>query len=114
MLLWDLAAIRPMPAPAPAPRGAPRQPHAAEPEGSKPPAHGRPAQEPDKPGTPAGATGAAGMQLHDVHGAGGAGAGAVLRSSACACAVRQTAVSADARTVLAVTEDGSLWRWDRL
>eukprot|EP00802_Teleaulax_amphioxeia_P017098 Tamp_17242.p1 GENE.Tamp_17242~~Tamp_17242.p1 ORF type:complete len:313 (-),score=67.16 Tamp_17242:86-1024(-) len=35
-----------------------------------------------------------------------------LSHSQCTCIVRQTAVSPDGKTILAVTEDGSLWRWD--
>ena len=35
-----------------------------------------------------------------------------LTHSQCTAIVRQTAVSHDSRTILAVTEDGSLWRWD--
>jgi polycomb protein EED len=35
-----------------------------------------------------------------------------LTHSLCNYTVRQTAISADSRTILAVTEDGSVWRWD--
>ena len=35
-----------------------------------------------------------------------------LHHSQCNAIVRQTAVSYDSKTILAVTEDGSLWRWD--
>ena len=35
-----------------------------------------------------------------------------LTHSQCTGIVRQTATSSDSRTILAVTEDGSLWRWD--
>jgi len=37
-----------------------------------------------------------------------------LTHSQCTSIVRQTAVSHDSKTILAVTEDGSLWRWDAL
>lgn len=40
------------------------------------------------------------------------GAPVKLAHSKCKTTVRQTAISADSRTILAVTQDGSLWRWD--
>lgn len=35
-----------------------------------------------------------------------------LTHSQCTSTVRQTAITHDSRTILAVTEDGSIWRWD--
>ena len=117
MLLWDLASIRPMPSPLHHPSSAPSAPRAS---GRQP---GLPGHSPDQPPSsesrPAQASSPVKTPpvpppyLHDVHAAPAAAASVCLKSSACSFAVRQTAVSADARTVLAVTEDGSLWRWDR-
>ncbi len=118
MLLWDMSTIRPMPSPlepalpqprqpppSAAPKGQPGMPTSPRHAASHSPDAVAGADAPAKPAPP--------PYLHDVHAAPSATPTVCLKSSACSFAVRQTAVSADARTVLAVTEDGSLWRWDR-
>jgi len=52
------------------------------------------------------------IYLWDLTKGGGGRETLKLSHSQCTSTIRQTAISADSRTILAVTDDASVWRWD--